>query len=106
VVTSNASRSTDGTAGLPGFLGVSTDPTAATSGAAVVGVQPGSPAGNAGIVAGDTITSVDGQAIVSSDALSAQIHSHHPGDRVIVSWTGPSGASHSAAVTLTTGPAD
>jgi S1-C subfamily serine protease len=90
--------------GNPAFLGVGLQDT--FSGAVVSGVASGSPAAAAGISAGDVITAIGGTAVQSADGLSSAIQSHSPGDRVTVAWTDTTGASHSATVTLTTGPAD
>ena len=95
--------------GLPGFLGVAIQPaqaTGAASGAVVAGVEGGSPADSAGLSAGDTITSVNGRKVSSPDTLSAVMRTHRGGERVTVAWTGQDGTSHSARVTLITGPAD
>jgi S1-C subfamily serine protease len=95
--------------GLPGFLGVAISSSASTqsgTGAVVARVQPTSPAANTGLSPGDTITSIDGQAVASAQGLSALTRSHHPGDRVRVAWIDSAGAAHQATVTLATGPAD
>jgi S1-C subfamily serine protease len=92
--------------GVPGFLGVALDPNSATGGASLAGVEPGSPAAKAGLVAGDVITSIDGKAVDSPDALSAITHAHKPGDKVSVSWTDQSGRGRKATLTLAAGPPD
>jgi S1-C subfamily serine protease len=100
--------------GLPAFLGVSIDPATTgrggsgtgAGGASIAGVEPGLPAAKAGLAAGDLITSIDGRAVDSAASLSSLTKSHHPGDRVTVSWTDPSGGSHSATLTLAAGPPD
>ncbi len=71
----------------------------------VSAVVSGSPADKAGLAAGDTITSFDGTSVTTADGLSTLTHQHHPGDRVSISWTDESGQSHTATVTLTSGPA-
>jgi len=101
--------------GQVGFLGVQvTDLTArnaaqlglsSTSGALITGVVAGSPAEDAGIGRYSVITSVDGTAIDSSATLGTALHSHRPGDQVAVAWVDNGGASHTASITLTTGPA-
>lgn len=101
--------------GQTGFLGVSVSTAprlgqgggqgSAVSGAPVSGVIPNSPADQAGITMGDTITDVDGTPITSATSLTAKLRVHHPGDQVHVTWVDSSGASHSATVTLTVGPA-
>lgn len=95
--------------GYPPMLGVaiqSADFGAAVSGAVVVQVVDGSPAASAGLSDGDVIVSVDGQTIDSPAALTAALAPHHPGDKVSVGWSDGAGKSHSATVTLASGPAD
>lgn len=76
-----------------------------TSSGAVVGqVVPGDPAAHAGIVAGDDITAFAGQAITSPSELGQLMVTHHPGDKVSIGWTDTSGTSHTATVTLVSGP--
>jgi S1-C subfamily serine protease len=94
------------TIGLPGFLGVAVSTSATGSGAVISGVASGTPAAKAGLVAGDTITSVNGTAVADGTGLTTALHGHHGGDKVTLSWTSQTGASHSASVTLTSGPAD
>jgi S1-C subfamily serine protease len=95
--------------GLPAFLGVQLAPatrSGAAGGAQVTGVESGMPAASAGLTGGDTITSIDGQAVASNRDVSTILGAHHPGDRVTVGWTDASGQTHTARVTLATGPAD
>jgi len=99
--------------GATGFLGVEVQSASSAqaqgvpqgSGAAVAGVLPGSVAGAAGITGGDVITSLNGHAVTSPESLQAQMEQHHPGDRVTIGWTDQAGQSHSATVTLASGPA-
>ncbi|MWV48430.1 trypsin-like serine protease [Rathayibacter sp. VKM Ac-2803] len=100
--------------GYPAFLGVALSSTASTSpyrsavsaaaGAVVSGVVTDGPAARAGLAAGDVITAVDGTAIASADALSADLAQREPGESVTLTWTDSAGASHSAQVTLVEGP--
>jgi S1-C subfamily serine protease len=76
-----------------------------TSGAEIVGTLSGSPAATAGLGAGDVITSVAGQSVTSSTQISSILGSYHPGEKVSVTYTDTSGASHTVTITLTTGPA-
>jgi S1-C subfamily serine protease len=95
--------------GSPGFLGVAIQPAAGGPGgseAVVSSVVSGSPAQAVGLQAGDVITSIDGHAVDSPEALSTVLHTHHPGDSVRVAWTDQSGQSHTATPTLVSGPAD
>ena len=75
------------------------------SGAVIDSVLDGTPAAGAGLEQGDVITAVDGQTVDSNDALTAGLHGHHPGDQVKLTWSDPSGASHTATITLAEGPA-
>jgi S1-C subfamily serine protease len=100
--------------GPTAFLGVAIVPDSsssgssisATGGAVVAGAASGTPAAAAGLAQGDTITAVGGQTVGSAQALSSIMRSHRPGDKVSVSWTDQAGASHTATLTLATGPAD
>ena len=93
------------TIGLPAFLGVQVGATASGGGVAVAGTVEGSGAAAAGLVAGDTVTSIDGTAVTSSEALTAAVQAHAVGDRVVVGYTDATGAARTATVTLTAGPA-
>lgn len=96
------------TIGLPAFLGVqvaSSATTQTTAGVPVAGTVDGSGAAAAGLVAGETITSIDGTAVTSNDALTSAIRSHAVGDRVQIGYTDATGAAHTVTVTLTAGPA-
>jgi S1-C subfamily serine protease len=94
------------TIGLPAFLGVEvSNTTGTTGGVAVAGTVEGSGAASAGLAAGDTITSVDGTAVTSSDQLTEVVQSHSVGDEVSVRYTDSTGAAKTVTVTLTAGPA-
>jgi S1-C subfamily serine protease len=75
------------------------------SGADVAGTLSGSPAATAGLAEGDVITSVAGQSVASSSSISSILATYHPGNKVSVTWTDASGASHTSTITLTSGPA-
>jgi S1-C subfamily serine protease len=91
---------------LVSTAGAASGGSATTSGVAIGGTSPGTPAARAGLVAGDTITSLNGQAVKSPQALVALMSQHHPGDEVRLSWHDRSGNSHTATLTLATGPSD
>lgn len=91
--------------GLPAFLGVGVG-AGGTQGAAVTTLLQGGPAGDAGITAGSTITAIDGKQVTSADTLKSTLGKYRPGNRVSVGWIDPAGTSHTATVTLATGPAD
>ena len=91
--------------GYPAFLGVQLA-AGTTSGVAISGVVSGSAAENAGLKTGDSITGVDGAAVASPAALAKVMAGHQPGDQVRISWVNSAGKSHTATVTLGSGPAD
>jgi S1-C subfamily serine protease len=94
--------------GSAGFLGVQLQENGglATSGAAIAGVIANSGAANAGLAAGDIITAVNGATIADASGLSTAISGYQAGKQVSLTWTDASGQSHTASVTLGTGPAD
>jgi len=96
---------TAGGSGTGGGSGTAGGSGSTTAGAAVAGTVANSPAAKAGLAAGDVITAVGGTPVSSADDLTTVMTGHHPGDKVQVTWTDASGQSHSATVTLATGPA-
>jgi S1-C subfamily serine protease len=90
--------------GNPAFLGVSLEDS--QSGPVISSVADGTPAASAGLQVGDVITSVDGKSVSSAQGLKTTLAGHHPGDRISLGWTDSSGQSHTATITLATGPAD
>ena len=92
--------------GPTALLGVTTkDATGQLSGAAVIGVLDGGRAQRAGVAAGDTIRSVDGQAVTSAGDLTAILDKHHPNEEIRLGWVDRNGNNRSATVRLATGPA-
>ncbi len=89
--------------GFGGFGGQNSQTT--TSGVSIAGTVSGSPAANAGLTEGDTITAIAGQSVSSAKDVAHTLVKYHPGDSISVSWTDTSGQSHTANLTLTTGPA-
>jgi S1-C subfamily serine protease len=77
-----------------------------SSGVAIEGVLSGSPAATAGLSGGDVITSIAGRNVSSQSTIESVIEQYHPGDKVAVSWSDEFGQTHTATVTLATGPAD
>jgi S1-C subfamily serine protease len=96
--------------GTTAFLGVEIEAagngygSALSSGATVAEVITDSPAQESGLAAGDVITSVNGVAVASAQALSSRLEPYSPGDKVTIGWTDASGLTHTAAVTLSSGP--
>ena len=75
------------------------------NGAAIAGTVPGGAASQAGLAAGDEIVSLGGQSIGSPSDIRSALVTHHPGDKVKVTWVNASGQQHSVTVTLGSGPA-
>lgn len=75
-----------------------------TSGATIASVVSGGAAASAGLTANDVITSFDGQTVQSSSTISSLLIPFHPGDKVQMVWTDTSGQTHTATVTLGSGP--
>jgi S1-C subfamily serine protease len=90
--------------GFPGRFNPAPAP-AVNSGAYVEQVISGSPAANVGIQAGDVITSFNGHTVSAEQDLSNFEAPLHPGQSVSIGWVDGSGQSHTATITLGTGPA-
>ncbi len=92
--------------GPTAFLGVLTQsPFFGYSGAEIAEVVPGSAAAQAGLTPGDVITSVNGQAVTSSESLTELLLGETPGASVQIEYLDTSGQQQSTTVTLGTGPA-
>ena len=104
--TEASSSSTGGFGGFGGSGGFGgQNSQGSTSGVTVAGTVSGSPAENAGITEGDTITAIGGQSVSSAEDISHALVQYHPGNSISVSWVDQSGQSHTANLTLATGPA-
>jgi S1-C subfamily serine protease len=77
----------------------------ASTGAPIEGVIKNTPAAEIGLASGDTITAIDGHDVAAASDLQGLIQRYRPGERISVTWTDPSGQSHTASVTLVAGPA-
>jgi S1-C subfamily serine protease len=95
--------------GTTAFLGIelSTESSGQESGSGVMiaGAASGTPAAAAGLTDGDTITSVAGTSVGSSESIQQVLAGYHPGDKVSIAWTDTAGQSHTTTVTLASGPA-
>jgi S1-C subfamily serine protease len=97
--------------GPTAFLGVGLvpenqgGPPAGGQGAAISEVVPGAPAARAGLMRGDQIVSIGGHRVSSPSDVQNTMVGYHPGNRVSLTWVDQAGQSHSATVTLATGPA-
>src|SRR3984957_17258368 len=100
---SSSSSSGNGFGGFGGQNGQNGQ--GATSGATLAGTVSGSPAAQAGLTEGDTITAIAGQSVTSAEDVAHTLVKYHPGNSISVSWTDTSGQSHTANLTLVSGPA-
>lgn len=92
--------------GATAFLGVEiANQQGNGQGVLIAGAQQGTPAAQAGLSQYDTITSLDGKSVAAGTEIQEILIGHHPGDKVSIAWTDTSGQSHTATLTLGTGPA-
>lgn len=96
--------SSAGGAGGGGFGGFGGYSPPVDSGALITNVFPQTPAQSAGLVSGDVITSANGTTITSQSSLGSVIAADHPGQSISLTWVDSSDNSHTASVTLGTGP--
>ena len=103
----SASSGNNGFGNIPGYGNGSGNQGNGNSGSgAYLGeVAQGSPAANAGLTAGDTVTSIAGVSVSSSADIQRILVKYHPGDSIQIAWTDQQGQSHTATITLATGPA-
>jgi S1-C subfamily serine protease len=107
-IETTGSSSGSGSDGFGGFGGDGTGGNGSSgsgTGVTIAGALSGSPAASAGLAEGDTITSAGGQSVSSATDIQQVLVKYHPGDKISVEWTDQSGQSHSATVTLASGPA-
>jgi S1-C subfamily serine protease len=92
--------------GATAFLGLelASSDQQGSAGVALAGAASGTPAATAGLGAGDVVTSLNGQSVSSSTDIQHILVGLHPGDKVSIGWTDASGQSHTATVTLASGP--
>lgn len=89
--------------GQSAFLGVSVSD-AQEGGVVVQQLVSGGVAEQAGLSQGDLLTSVDGRTVDSATTLTTIMDTHHPGDKVTLTWTDQTGQQQSASATLAQGP--
>ena len=92
--------------GATAFLGleIASSDQQGSSGVALAGAASGTPAAAAGLGQGDVITSLGGQSVSTGTDIQNILVGHHPGDTISIGWTDSSGQSHTATVTLASGP--
>jgi S1-C subfamily serine protease len=90
--------------GATAFLGIEVE-SADTPGALIAGVLSGGPSASAGLVAGDVITAINGRTVSSPSAISTLVLTQKPGAKISIAYVDQFGTSHTASVTLGSGPA-
>jgi len=92
--------------GATAFLGleIGNSGQGAVQGVGLAGTQSGTPAAQAGLGQGDTVTALDGKSVSTGTDIQNILIPHHPGDKVSIAWTDSAGQSHTATLTLGTGP--
>jgi S1-C subfamily serine protease len=90
--------------GATAFLGIEVE-SGDISGALIAGVVSGGPAASAGLAVGDVMTAINGHNISSSMSIPALVLTKKPGDKINVAYVDQFGTSHTATVTLGSGPA-
>src|SRR6202167_5993548 len=99
-------QSASQSSGNGGFGGSSGSGGQSTSaGVTVAGTLAGSPAATAGLAEGDEITALAGQSVTTPEDVAHALVKYHPGDSISITWLDQSGQSHTANLTLATGPA-
>jgi S1-C subfamily serine protease len=96
----DASNSQDWTCVTEGGGGFGAYTPPVRTGALVCVVNPNTPAASAGLTGGDVITSINGQSVSSSAALTSLIASDHPGDQLAISYVDPNGGRHNTTIIL------
>ena len=76
-----------------------------SQGVELAGTQPGTPAAEAGLGQGDVVSALDGKPVSTGTDITEILVGHHPGDKVSIAWTDTAGQSHTATLTLGSGPA-
>ncbi len=77
---------------------------ASTSGALIGAVVAGGPAASAGLAVGDVITAISGHTVSSPTAIAPLVLTKKPGAKISVAYVDQTGTSHTASVTLGSGP--
>jgi len=95
--------------GPTAFLGVEVQVSSGTGGppvqgAAVARALPGGPAASVGVQGGDVIVGLGSQTVTSAGQLTDLLGRYRPGQQVKLTWVDPAGNTHSALVTLGSGP--
>ena len=93
--------------GATAFLGleIASTQSGLSQGVTLAGTKAGTAAADAGLGQGDVVTALDGKSVTSGTDITKILVGHHPGDKVSIAWTDASGQSHTATLTLGTGPA-
>ena len=88
--------------GATAFLGVGVADT--NGGAEVTSLLSGVAAAQAGLIPGDTLSSLDGQAVTGGGSLTDLLLTKRPGANVQIQYLGANGTQQTTSVQLASGP--
>jgi S1-C subfamily serine protease len=93
--------------GATAFIGLEISDTqdSTTTGVEIAGAATGTPAAAAGLAEGDVVTSLNGQSVSTGTQIQDILIGKQPGNKISIGWTDVEGQSHTATITLGTGPA-
>jgi S1-C subfamily serine protease len=91
--------------GATAFLGLEISSSQTSAGVLLAGAKSGTPAAAAGLAGNDLVTALNGKSVSSGTDIQDALVALHPGDKASITWTDASGQSHTATLTLATGPA-
>ena len=91
--------------GPTAFMGVTLSATQDQGGVTLDGTIADTPADKAGLKKGDTILTFDGVSVATVDELKAEVAKNEPGDVIEITYLDSTGATQTADLTLTEGPA-
>ena len=89
-----------GNSGNTGNTGNSGNTGTAVAGVTLGGVATGSPAQQAGLAAGDVVTSINGKATATWDALTKIVQRLHPGNTINLAYSDATGVPHNVVLKL------
>jgi S1-C subfamily serine protease len=96
----DASNPSDCRSAGDGFGGFSGFSSPVSSGALICQVSQDAPAAEGGLASGDVITSINGQAVGTADALTNLMASAEPDSKLTIGYVDQYGTKHTASVTL------
>ncbi len=93
-----------GSSGSSGSGGSGGTPVVTANGLQISNVVTGTPASKVGISAGDVVTGFNGHTITTDQQLTHLLVPFHPGQTATITWVDTLGKTHTATITLASGP--